>query len=78
MCLGVLPTYVSIGKCWIPGTGVTEVVSCYVGNEPVVSNLFIFISCTLVFCLCTCLCEGVGSLELKLQTVVSRHVGTRS
>jgi hypothetical protein len=36
---------------------------------------FIFSSCALVFCLHTCICEGVGPLELELQTVVSCHVG---
>jgi hypothetical protein len=39
------------------------------------SDLFIFILCTLVLCLHVCLCEGVRTLALELQTVVSCYMG---
>jgi hypothetical protein len=48
------------------------------GSTAGIFNVFIFILCALVFCPHVCLCEGVGSLELELQTIVSYHVGAEN
>ena len=76
---------------WVPQTSQTPSGRLLLSSPGQVSETvfspkrYLFIYCVLVFCLhvlCTTFAmtseEGVGSLELEFQTIVSCHVGTRT